>query len=614
LHTTRQILLVVVALLGLAFVPGAGRSAGAAPALDSIQKMINDADDGGTVIVPYVQSGYTESLTIAKNLSLVGAEGGSRPIVRAPAGQRVMMISGGKTVRLRHLTIEGGAPTDGYGGGIKVEGSNITIEDCLVRNNQGEYGGGLFQSGAASNVVVSDSRFENNKTTQHGGGLSLLTGNLSLSGTDFVGNVAGGHGGGVYTLGGSTSITGGTFDGNGAGLNGGGVDIDNAISVIGTRFVNNVAGVDGGGLAQWNAGKTLTLTGAHFENNRSPHQGGGLWTKGNVTITGSKFIGNLADSASMGSDVAGGGVFAAEGTLFVAGSTFERNEAKCVNPCAISAGGGIEASKSSSALVKGSTFTANKAWSGAGISSDAASLSVEDSQFSNNSGGYGAGICATTTHIVRSTFTSNTVINSGGALAIGMNLEVDRTRFVDNRAGASGGAVWASGPLVMTNSLLANNTAGSNSAAALLLGNPVAREISFATMTRGTATTNPAIVMEAGSLNLRDTIVSQHGVGVKLIGGSLAHDYNLYAGNGKNVEVVGGTATDGGHNLTPANPGFVNPAAGDFHLLASSPAVDHGVHVGVRTDLDGDPRPMFGGYDIGMDEMGKRVVLPLVRR
>ena len=81
-----------------------------------------------------------------------------------------MMISGGKTVRLRHLTIEGGAPTDGYGGGIKVEGSDVTIEDCLVRDNQGEYGGGLFQSGAVSNVVVSDSRFENNKTTQHGGG------------------------------------------------------------------------------------------------------------------------------------------------------------------------------------------------------------------------------------------------------------------------------------------------------------------------------------------------------------------------------------------------------------------------------------------------------------
>ena len=92
----------------------------------------------------------------------------------------------------------------------------------------------------------------------------------------------------------------------------------------------------------------------------------------------------------------------------------------------------------------------------------------------------------------------------------------------------------------MTNSLLANNTAGSNNAAALLLENPVAREISFVTVTRGTATTNPAIVMEAGSLDLRDTIVTHHGVGVKLIGGSLAHDYNLYAATARTSRLSAG--------------------------------------------------------------------------
>ena len=371
---------------------------------------------------------YTESLIINKNLTLAGADR-STTILFAPASQRVLTISGVVTVRLQHLTIQGGAPTDGSGGGIIVQDSNVTIEDCLVKGNQGVYGGGLFQSGAASNIVVSNSRFENNKTTNHGGGLSLLTASLSLTGTDIVGNTAGGHGGGIYTLGASTLITDGAFDGNSAGLNGGGVDVNNAVSVTGTRFVNNVAGVDGGGLAQWNAGKTLTVTGAYFENNRSPHQGGGLWTKGNVTITGSKFISNLAGSASTGSNVAGGGIFAAEGTLFVADSMFERNEAKCVNPCTISTGGGIEANKSSDALVRGSAFTANKAWSGAGISSDSASLSVEASQFSNNSGGYGAGIDAAQAHIVRSTFTGNTVINNGGALGIGSNLEVDRTAF-----------------------------------------------------------------------------------------------------------------------------------------------------------------------------------------
>ena len=139
---------------------------------------------------------YTESLIINKNLTLAGADR-STTILFVLAGQRVLTISGVVTVRLQHLTIQGGAPTDGSGGGIIVQDSNVTIEDCLVKGNQGVYGGGLFQSGAASNIVVSNSRFENNKTTNHGGGLSLLTASLSLTGTDIVGNTAGGHGGGI---------------------------------------------------------------------------------------------------------------------------------------------------------------------------------------------------------------------------------------------------------------------------------------------------------------------------------------------------------------------------------------------------------------------------------
>ncbi len=50
------------------------------------------------------------------------------------------------------------------------------------------------------------------------------------------------------------------------------------------------------------------------------------------------------------------------------------------------------------------------------------------------------------------------------------------------------------------------------------------------------------------------------------------------------------------------NPMFVNPVAGDFHLLAASPAVDAGVSAVsslVTRDYDGNPRPVGSGYDIG---------------
>src|SRR5262249_21017807 len=49
------------------------------------------------------------------------------------------------------------------------------------------------------------------------------------------------------------------------------------------------------------------------------------------------------------------------------------------------------------------------------------------------------------------------------------------------------------------------------------------------------------------------------------------------------------------------NPNFLNAAANDFHLTASSTlAVDHGTTLtAVSSDFDGVLRPQGGAYDIG---------------
>ena len=66
------------------------------------------------------------------------------------------------------------------------------------------------------------------------------------------------------------------------------------------------------------------------------------------------------------------------------------------------------------------------------------------------------------------------------------------------------------------------------------------------------------------------------------------------------------------HNLT-SNPQFVNATTSNFHLQATSPAIDTGSADGSpRFDFDGKLRPIGSGYDIGAYEYGNIIFLPII--
>lgn len=76
-------------------------------------------------------------------------------------------------------------------------------------------------------------------------------------------------------------------------------------------------------------------------------------------------------------------------------------------------------------------------------------------------------------------------------------------------------------------------------------------------------------------------------------------DHNLVHG------YRGGANETRGANCVEGDPLFVDPAQGDFHLQAGSPAVDAGaVERAPERDIEGGERPQGEGYDLGAYESG----------
>ena len=101
-----------------------------------------------------------------------------------------------------------------------------------------------------------------------------------------------------------------------------------------------------------------------------------------------------------------------------------------------------------------------------------------------------------------------------------------------------------------------------------------------------------------------NTIYANSGVGVWLDGGAIGTTLRnniVFANGGGPLGTTQGVSFTQDHNVT-ADPFFVDPVSGDFHLKEGSPAVDRGLDVGVTEDFDGIARPQRAGFDIGAFE------------
>jgi hypothetical protein len=183
--------------------------------------------------------------------------------------------------------------------------------------------------------------------------------------------------------------------------------------------------------------------------------------------------------------------------------------------------------------------------------------------------------------------------------------------FADNSAAVFGAGIWATfGPLTVENCLFSGNTADGGAAMAI---NGAQAAITGCTFVDNSDSDSlgGALYVQGSSVSVVNCIFWNN-----TAGGVLRHwrrnDGTLMVGF---CDVEGGLspgATDLGGNID-ADPLFLDPGAGDYHISAGSPCIDAGdpayePHPD-ETDLDGDPRVIDGDndgtavIDLGADEV-----------
>ncbi|MEZ4870007.1 MAG: DUF4347 domain-containing protein [Caldilineaceae bacterium] len=429
----------------------------------TLQAAVDAANPGDTIKViaaildePETRDGLTQLALITKSVTIEGgyaldfsAVDPNTPTTLDAVGLgRALVISGTIPVTLTNLILTGGNATvaggDPNGGGLLIQGSDVTLVNTQITGNIAEAGGGVH---IGSTLTCGVGCSIDNNTATDGGGIFVnstgATSALILSGGQIANNSASDHGGGIYVddVGAVYTQTAGLVTGNDAGLDGGGIYVnDGAAALSGGSLEYNQAGNSGGGLAASSAAQ-LTLANTDFLTNTAGSDGGGLYVDGDVTVQGGLFQGN---------DAFFGGGLAATSSATVSGTQF-------INNYAVDLGGGIVTFE---AYAEDALFQENSTNSeGGGIFAvDIASLTNTDF-ISNTAVDIGGGLSADMAEIQGGLFQGNVSDNGGGVYAY-VSATINTGQFISNNAGNDGGGLYSDGTADVGDALFQANSAG----------------------------------------------------------------------------------------------------------------------------------------------------------
>ncbi|MFZ6029770.1 MAG: choice-of-anchor Q domain-containing protein [Chloroflexota bacterium] len=176
-----------------------------------------------TILLPANTYSLTNGqLTITDSLVIDG-EGAGTTIIDAQGNSRVFSIEQpeGKDpiqVSVLSVTVKNGRTTD-RGGGIQSD-ATLVVRDSILRQNTAMYGGGI--STVTGTLTIANSAVVSNTSQQDGSGIYTSNSIVTVTNVTLHGNTASeGHGGGVYSEASELSLVNATLSSNTAAHTGG---------------------------------------------------------------------------------------------------------------------------------------------------------------------------------------------------------------------------------------------------------------------------------------------------------------------------------------------------------------------------------------------------------
>ncbi|MCB1627934.1 MAG: hypothetical protein KDI48_09395 [Xanthomonadales bacterium] len=534
---------------------------------------------------------------------------------------------------------------NGLGGGIFVQSSagspNVlrlsTDQQTQIRNNQALHGGGIYLQAGSQCRIELGALLVGNSATLHGGAVAAEPGScrIALQGARLQSNVAGDRGGAVSIASGAgLELFGSLLSGNSAQF-GGAVAAENASLkinaglfdglAIGSELLDNQASQSGGGI--WLSGSASTLfvgnsSGAclphcRLAGNQASVDGGGLWIQDAYVELhpGTELLDNVA----LGD---GGGLWAQGAALL--GMASDSNIALRIHGnLAGDDGGGLHLLDAGATLnwaeigMQGLGNSASDDGGGIYARSSlnpAPSLQLINSRVNHNDANDGGGIYAQGIDVLFSADLGNDEVLSDAPDCDPTSLPANRhcAELSRNQAAANGGGarVTANADLRLTGVGLRGNQAATGAAVSAFGADDLVLQRCLVAEQLGDA----LHMQVGGALQLSEvSLLANSGSALRLDGSAESLtaqiERSLIWGNGQGLSPSGSVALSSSCNNTQDNslngissaPELVSNLRGDYHYAAGSAGVDLCVD-GLPADLDGSPRPIGSGWDVGAFE------------